>query len=181
MQVFPTLKLRHRLQRHWNPEISFNLTDLHYSIQVARSREEVDEALRMRFEVFNLELKEGLDSSYLTFMDEDKYDEYFDHLIIRDTITNGVIGTYRVQTYEMARRGNGFYSDGEFCLEMLGRKILHNSLELGIPAYCICFGKELQIMYYKPGNDTCLVVALSPARIVLKETYFTMNWWLKVM
>ena len=131
MQVFPTLKLRNRLQRHWNPKINFNLTDLHYSIQVARSREDINEALRMRFEVFNLELNEGLDSSYLTFMDEDQFDEYFDHLIIRDIITNGIIGTYRMQTFEMAKRGNGFYSDGEFCLEMLGRKILHNSLELG--------------------------------------------------
>lgn len=131
MQVFPTLKLRNRIQRHWAPEINFRLSDLYYSIQVARSREEVDEALRMRFEVFNLELKEGLDSSYLTFKDEDQYDKYFDHLIIRDVITGNVIGTYRMQTYEMAKRGNGFYSNGEFCLEMLGRRTLHNSLELG--------------------------------------------------
>ncbi len=125
------LKIRPRLQRHWYPGINFNLSDDHYSIQVARNQHEVDEALRMRFEVFNLELKEGLDSSYLTFKDEDKFDRQCDHLIIRDIIAGNVIGTYRMQTYEMARRGNGFYSNGEFYLEMLGRKILHNSLELG--------------------------------------------------
>lgn len=131
MQVFPSLKLRPRLQRHWNQEVSFKFTDNLYSIEVARNQSEVDEALRMRFEVFNLELKEGLDSSYLTFKDEDKFDRYCDHLIIRDLKSGRVIGTYRMQTYEMAKRGNGFYSDGEFFLNMLGRKILHNSLELG--------------------------------------------------
>ncbi len=131
MPVFPTLKLRTRLQRHWNTDVNFSLSDLNYSIRVAQSRKEVDEALRLRFEVFNLELKEGLDSSYLTFKDEDKFDKHFDHLIIRDIITSRIIGTYRMQTYEMAKKGNGFYSDGEFCLEMLGRRILHNSLELG--------------------------------------------------
>ena len=31
----------------------------------------------------------------------------------------------------MAKKGNGFYSNGEFYMDMLGKKILHNSLELG--------------------------------------------------
>lgn len=129
MQVFPSIRLIPRLHR--NIEVNFNITDTQYSIQVARTEDEVDEALRMRFEVFNLELKEGLDSSYLTFKDEDKFDKQCDHLIIRDNSTGNVIGTYRMQTWEMAKRGVGFYSDGEYCLYMLGKKILHNSLELG--------------------------------------------------
>jgi putative hemolysin len=131
MPSFPYLKMRPRLLRLMSPDIHFNLTDDQYSLRVAKNNAEVDEALKLRFEVFNLELKEGLESSYLTRKDEDQFDKQCDHLIISDNSTNCVIGTYRLQTMEMAERGAGFYSDGEFYLDMLGKKVLRNSLELG--------------------------------------------------
>jgi len=132
MRAFPHLKLRPpKFLRLLTPDIHFNISDDQYSLRVARNNAEIDEALRLRFEVFNLELKEGLESSYLTMKDEDQFDKQCDHLIISDKKINRVIGTYRLQTLEMAERGAGFYSDGEFCLDMLEKKILRNSLELG--------------------------------------------------
>jgi putative hemolysin len=131
MPSFPYLKIRPRFLRLIQSDIHFNLTDEQYSLRVARNNNEVDEALKLRFEVFNLELKEGLESSFITQKDEDQFDKQCDHLIISDNSNNQVIGTYRLQTLEMAEKGAGFYSDGEFYLDMLGKKVLRNSLELG--------------------------------------------------
>jgi putative hemolysin len=109
----------------------FCITDNTYTIKIAQTEAELDSALKLRFEVFNLELGEGLEESFLTKRDEDKFDKQFDHLLIIENSTNIVIGTYRMQTYEQARKNEGFYSDAEFCLEMLPKNILAQSVELG--------------------------------------------------
>lgn len=100
-----------------------------YVARLAQSREELDAALKLRFEIFNLELAEGLDASFHTGRDEDEFDATCHHLIIVETATNQVVGTYRLQTQEMATRG--FYSANEFDLSRLPSEVLEQSLELG--------------------------------------------------
>jgi putative hemolysin len=109
----------------------FAISDELYTVKVSRTAEEVEQALRLRFNVFNLEMGEGLESSFLTMKDEDPYDKQCDHLLIIENSTNLVIGTYRLQTQQMAEKGIGFYSNSEFQLEMLGKKILKGAVELG--------------------------------------------------
>ena len=53
-----------------------------FTVKIAEHYEELEKALRLRFEVFNTELNEGLEASYLTGMDRDFYDDYCDHLIV---------------------------------------------------------------------------------------------------
>ncbi len=68
----------------------------------------------MRFEVFNLELGEGLAASHATGLDVDPFDEFCDHLIVEE-ITNGeVVGTYRLQTGQLAAVNLGYYGECEF-------------------------------------------------------------------
>ncbi len=103
-----------------------------YVAQFARTKEELLGALRLRFEVFNLELGEGLQASFLTGRDMDEFDEQCHHLIVVDTENQDrVVGTYRMQTGEMARAGRGFYSNGEFELSTLPPEMLSDSIELG--------------------------------------------------
>ncbi len=45
-----------------------------FTVKLAVKEEEIEAAFRLRFEVFNLELREGLPESYLTGMDRDAYD-----------------------------------------------------------------------------------------------------------
>jgi putative hemolysin len=123
--------IKRRFHSRKNKSIHFTLEDKNYIIKLAETAEEVDAALKLRFEVFNLEMKEGLESSYATMRDEDKYDKQFDHLLIIEKASNKVIGTYRMQTYEIAKKGQGFYSEGEFRLDMLPKHIISNSVELG--------------------------------------------------
>ena len=102
-----------------------------YELAFARTEAELDAVLRMRFEVFNLELGEGLDSSYETGRDEDPFDAVCDHLIIRDTEGGDIVGSYRMQTREMADAGIGFYCDAEYDLAELPLPVLEQSVEIG--------------------------------------------------
>ncbi len=85
----------------------------------------------MRFEVFNLELREGLDSSFDKGRDEDPFDPVCHHLMVCEQTTHAVVGTYRMQTIEMASRGRGFYSDIEFDLSGLPEDVMRLSVEIG--------------------------------------------------
>lgn len=102
-----------------------------YELQLVRTADDLDAVLRLRFAVFNLELGEGLAASYLTGRDEDEFDRQCQHLLVRDRCDGAVIGTYRLQTNEMAAAGRGFYSATEFDLAQLPAQVLDNALELG--------------------------------------------------
>jgi putative hemolysin len=68
----------------------------------------------LRFEVFNLELGEGLAASHALERDVDAFDEVCDHLIVEQTATGEVVGTYRLQTGAVAKANIGYYSQREF-------------------------------------------------------------------
>ncbi len=107
------------------------LRDGRYELTFARTAADLDAVLRLRFEVFNLELGEGLDSSYGTGRDEDPFDAVCHHLLLRDTESGDVVGSYRMQTAEMAARNIGFYSDIEYDLSDLGSAVLAEAIEIG--------------------------------------------------
>jgi putative hemolysin len=102
-----------------------------YISRFAQSPREIEAALRLRFEVFNLELGEGLESSFATGQDKDEFDDNCHHLVILDTLEERVVGTYRLQTGEVASAAKGFYSAGEFDLSLLPHGVLESSVELG--------------------------------------------------
>lgn len=85
-----------------------------YRLSLAETDARIREAQALRFRVFNLELNEGLESSFATLRDEDPFDAVCDHLIVEDVATGEVVGTYRLQTGTMARKNLGFYSEQEF-------------------------------------------------------------------
>ena len=102
-----------------------------YITRFARTPEEIDAALRLRFTVFNLELHEGLESSFLTERDEDEFDQTCHHLIVIEKSTNTLVGTYRLRTVEQARGASGFYSSGEFKIEDLPQEIINHLVKVG--------------------------------------------------
>ena len=101
-----------------------------YLVRFARTPDEVDAALKLRFEVFNLELGEGLDASFGTGRDVDEFDAVCHHLVVLDRNDNQVVGTYRCQTGEMAA-AKGFYSADEFDLSRIPSEVLFKAVELG--------------------------------------------------
>src|SRR5690349_16516258 len=107
----------------------------HYTTRIARTRGEIRAAQTLRFEVFNLELNEGLQRSYATGLDEDPFDAFCDHLIVEHLPSNQIVGTYRMQTGVSAAAHLGYYSAQEFQFEVfeplrkqiveLGRACVH--------------------------------------------------------
>lgn len=107
------------------------LTGGRYAVGFAQTVEDLDQIERLRFEVFNLELGEGLDSAFATGRDHDDLDPYFHHLLIASEATGEIVGTYRLQTGEMAAAHQGFYSAGEFDLGNLPNDFLAEAVEVG--------------------------------------------------
>jgi putative hemolysin len=90
----------------------------------------VDEVLRLRYEVFNVELGEGLAHSSVTGLDRDEFDDQMSHIVLFDTATQRVVGTYRVQTVSHALKHAGIYSSQLFVFSGL-EKYYPRTVEVG--------------------------------------------------
>jgi putative hemolysin len=88
------------------------------SVKFATSAAEVREAQRLRYKVFVEEMGARLPARE-PGIDCDTFDPFCDHLLVRDTVTNEVVGTYRVLPSSQAKRIGGLYSDHEFDLVRL--------------------------------------------------------------
>ena len=90
----------------------------HYRVRLAQTSEDREAACRLRFKVFNIELGEGLESSYRTGLDTDKFDMVCEHLLVEDKQETNpakrIVGTYRMQSGDNAKRNLGYYSEQEF-------------------------------------------------------------------
>jgi putative hemolysin len=111
-----------------------------YILRLASTKEELETIFRLRFEVFNLELGLGFSSSSLTQMDQDKFDEVCHHLLLISKHTGKTIGTYRMQTYQMASQGLGFDAADVFNLSTIPDSVLQASVEIGRA----CIAKEFR-------------------------------------
>jgi len=101
------------------------------AIQVvwARDQDEVRQAQRLRFQVFSDEMGARLQTR-VAGHDIDIFDDFCEHLLVRDRLTHQVLGTYRVLTPAQARRIGSTYSDTEFDLTRL-RSLRSRMVELG--------------------------------------------------
>ncbi len=101
-----------------------------YRLRFARRAADVDRLLALRFEVFNLEMGEGLEESFATGRDTDRFDASCHHMLV-EAEHGELVGTYRMQTAAMAARGHGFYSAGEYDLDALPEGVLDQAVEIG--------------------------------------------------
>ena len=99
------------------------------AVSWAQHADEVRQAQRLRFRVFSEEMGARLTTS-LPGHDVDLFDNYCEHLLVRDQITQEVVGTYRLLTPVQAKRVGSTYSDLEFDLTRL-RSLRERMVELG--------------------------------------------------
>ncbi|MDR3391154.1 MAG: GNAT family N-acetyltransferase [Sulfuriferula sp.] len=88
------------------------------AVALAHNSAEVREAQRLRYKVFAEEMGAHLVSA-ASGLDQDEFDSVCDHLIVRDTGTGEVVGTYRILPPERAAQIGGYYSEQEFDLTRL--------------------------------------------------------------
>ncbi|WP_298835847.1 GNAT family N-acyltransferase [uncultured Roseobacter sp.] len=99
-----------------------------FSVRLAASEEELLAAQRLRYDVFVEELGGGgplVDHD--ARLERDRFDPFFDHLILTDHSRGRIAGVYRVMREDQARAAGQFYSEDEYDLSVLlgsGRKVL---------------------------------------------------------
>ena len=101
-----------------------------YRLRMAQTMEDRHAACRLRFKVFNIEMGEGLESSYRTGLDTDQFDLFCEHLLVEDKVERKIVGTYRMQSGTTAGRNLGYYSEQEFSFAPY-EPLRPNVLELG--------------------------------------------------
>lgn len=104
--------------------------EIPYRLRLAETAEDLRAAQTLRFLVFNLELNEGLESSFSTLRDEDPFDAICDHLLVENKSNGEIVGTYRLQSGAVAMKNRGFYSEQEFDFTPF-RPIHEQIVELG--------------------------------------------------
>lgn len=102
-----------------------------YCAAIASDAETVRAAQRLRYRVFHAanaapEPNDRLHQEphqrlFPDAIDEDHFDRHCRHLVVRETATGAVVGTYRILTADAARAAGGFYSETEFDCSRLRR------------------------------------------------------------
>ncbi|MFF2363020.1 GNAT family N-acetyltransferase [Streptomyces sp. NPDC058122] len=86
-----------------------------YTVTLARDEADVRAAQRLRHDVFAGEMGALLNTPQ-PGLDIDAFDAYCDHLLVRDTESGQVVGTYRLLPPERAAVAGRLYSESEFDL-----------------------------------------------------------------
>ncbi len=100
-----------------------------FVVELARTVADVREAQRLRYAVFAGEMGARL-AGPEPGVDEDRFDAFCEHLLVRDAASGEVVGTYRLLDAAAAAEAGGFYSAQEFDLSRV-EHLLPRALEVG--------------------------------------------------
>jgi putative hemolysin len=89
-----------------------------FQAEIATSEEDIRAAMALRYRVFAQEMGANLHSR-AEGLDYDQFDDYCDHLLVRDTQTNTIVASTRLLTDVKAAQIGHFYSESEFRLEQV--------------------------------------------------------------
>ncbi|QJF51210.1 GNAT family N-acetyltransferase [Roseobacter ponti] len=99
-----------------------------FSVSLAASTADLEAAQRLRYQVFVEELGGGGPMvDHDARLERDRFDPFFDHLLLRDHSNGEIVGVYRVMREDQARAAGQFYSEDEYDLAGLkasGRRML---------------------------------------------------------
>ena len=96
------------------------------------SEEELKKVCRLRYQIFNEEMKIGVSNQNTERykLDYEIYDKHTAHLIVIEKKSNGIVATYRMQNYKMAMNGIGFCSADRFNFSQFPLEMQRNGLEV---------------------------------------------------
>jgi len=99
-----------------------------FEVRLAETAADLRAAQRLRYDVFVRELGGGGPLvDHENQLERDRFDPFFDHLLVFDTSSRQAVGVYRLLRGDAAARAGGFYSEGEYDLGVLkasGRRLL---------------------------------------------------------
>ncbi|MGQ0698513.1 MAG: GNAT family N-acetyltransferase [Panacagrimonas sp.] len=89
-----------------------------FAVGFARDAHEIVEAQQLRYRIFAEEMGAQIDGGDQG-IDQDQYDPWCRHLLVRDNETGRIVACTRILTDDQAPNAGGFYSSGEFDLAMV--------------------------------------------------------------
>ncbi|NIL78088.1 hypothetical protein RhoFasB10_04251 [Rhodococcus sp. B10] len=89
-----------------------------YSLVLSTDRYHREAAQRLRYDVFASEPGFEIPAD-TNGLDADRFDDFCDHLLVRDNLTDDFVGCYRMLPPDAAARAGGYYSATEFDLSAL--------------------------------------------------------------
>ncbi|MFA3915617.1 GNAT family N-acetyltransferase [Ruegeria hyattellae] len=102
-----------------------------FTVRLAESDADLRAAQRLRYDVFVRELGGGgAMVDHDAGLERDRFDPFFDHMLISDDSTGQVVGVYRLLRDDQAAKLGQFYSEDEYDLGVL-RQSDRKLLELG--------------------------------------------------
>ncbi|UWR28070.1 GNAT family N-acetyltransferase [Sulfitobacter sp. S223] len=122
-----------------------------FTVKLAETDAELQAAQRLRYDVFVKELGGSGDLvDHPAGLERDRFDPYFDHLILTEKGRAEVVGVYRLLRGSQAQAAGGFYSEGEYDLTPLknsgkevlelGRSCLHRDFRGGMAMHWLWRG-----------------------------------------
>lgn len=117
------------------------LDDTRFEMRLARDEADLKLAQALRYEVFVAELGAGGPLvDHAARLEADRFDPYFDHLMLFDHARDGnpCVGVTRMMRQAAAEAAGQFYCDDEYdlnCLRATGRKLLELGRACLHPAY----------------------------------------------
>ncbi|MFN3207950.1 MAG: GNAT family N-acetyltransferase [Roseovarius sp.] len=103
--------------------------DVQFTVKLARTEADLLAAQRLRYNVFVAELGgDGPLVDHDAKLERDRFDPYFDHLLLADESRGGeIVGVYRILRGDQAERAGQFYSEDEYDISVLkssGRRVM---------------------------------------------------------
>ena len=99
-----------------------------FTVRIANTEADLRAAQALRYDVFVRELGgDGPLVDHENGLERDRFDSFFDHMIVEDTKNGKIVGVYRLLRDEQASAAGQFYSEDEYDLTPLkrsGRKLL---------------------------------------------------------
>lgn len=99
-----------------------------FRVRLAKTEQDRDAVFKLRYDIFNEELGEGIPENALIKRDIDRFDPFCDHLMVEKE--GSIVGTYRFLPGKRAPKCGGFYSETEFLLRKLPIDF-EESIEMG--------------------------------------------------
>ncbi|MFC7425466.1 GNAT family N-acetyltransferase [Nocardia tengchongensis] len=100
-----------------------------YSLVVSSDAEHREAAQRLRYQVFANEPGFTIPDNG-TGLDADRFDDFCDHLLVRDELTDQFVGCYRMLPPDKVTAAGGYYTATEFDLTALD-PVGHRIVEMG--------------------------------------------------
>lgn len=103
---------RHRIKK-FAPHVKIHIEKGDYIVKTAENGEQLEESLRLRFDIFH---REYMNSKRRVGIDIDRLDFLCDHILIFSRTEKRVVGTYRLLSSHFVDK---FYSEAEFSMNGL--------------------------------------------------------------